>query len=119
MILKHTYILLFLLIISCKSTKNNNTETDMNTDTATNSKEMIADGYQKGVIVASKKDNDCAYVIKIEDGNNTNYLDPVDLPDEFKKDGVNIWFKYTLSRRPKRCDKADPVTLNSSTRLRN
>jgi len=91
----------------------------MNTDTDMNTKEMIADGYKKGIIVASKKEGDCPYVIKIEDNDNTDYLDPVDLPDEYKKDGVEIWFKYLPSRRPQRCERADPVILNNSTRLRN
>jgi hypothetical protein len=112
MILKYGYIIAFFLLISCKSTMHNKTELPMTP------KEMITDGYNKGVIIASKKEGDCPYVIKIEDDNSTNYLDPVDLPDDFKKDGINIWFKYTPSRRPKRCEKADPVTLDDTTYLR-
>jgi hypothetical protein len=81
-------------------------------------KEMIANGYKEGFIIASRAEGDCPYIIKIEDEDSTNYLDPVDLPDDFKKDGINIWFKFTPSRRPKRCKKADPVTLNNSAYFR-
>ena len=81
-LLKPTFILAVLLTLSCESIKDLNNEVGEN---STKTKKMMANGFKKGVIVASEKKDDCPYVIEVQDTDVINYLDPVDLPDKFKK----------------------------------
>lgn len=112
---KLAYLLLFLLFLSCHSIKKPKSSTS---ETTLEAKEMIKNGFKKGLIIASYKDSDCPYIIEFQKGDNPEYLDPVDLPDKYKKDSIAIWFKFTASRRVKRCQKANPVTLNDSICIR-
>ena len=114
-ILKPTFVLLFFLTFSCSSTKDSKKDVTENT---METKKMIAEGFEKGFIVESEKGMDCPYTIEVENNGNIDYLDPVDLPDKFKKNGVAVWFKFTPSRRMKRCEKADPVILENEIYLR-
>ncbi|MBS3739361.1 hypothetical protein [Mesohalobacter halotolerans] len=115
-LLKPMTLMLFLMFVSCNSTKNPKTENDAATEKA---KKMIADGFKKGIIIAFDKKSNCPYIIKLQKSNQTAFLDPVDLPAKFKEDKMAIWFKFTPSRRIKRCQKANPVLLNDEIHLRN
>lgn len=115
-ILRLTLIFFFFFALSCSSTKDSKGDV---VEKTIETKKMIADGFEKGVIVESEKKNNCPYIIEVENKGIIDYLDPVDLPDRFKKNGIAIWFKFTPSRRPKRCDKANPVTLENAIYLRN
>lgn len=112
---KNIYLGVILLIISCKTTENKKTNTS---ETQMNQKQMIADGYKKGVVIASDKEGDCPYVIKLQVNDTTHHYDPVDLPDAYKDHEKKIWFKFTPSRRPNRCNNANPVILNNEIQSR-
>jgi hypothetical protein len=114
-VLNSIYVLALLMVISCKSAKNQTSNIEEN---RMETQKMISDGFKKGVIVTSEKKTDCPFVIKVQGDNDTYYLDPIDLPDEFKKEGVSIWFKFTPSRRMKRCENANPVNLNDLIHMR-
>lgn len=113
MMLKNVFVIILFVVMSCNSTKNQKTNT---TENLSEQKNMIADGYIKGIIISSTKDNDCPYVIKIQIDNEFQFVEPVDLPDDLKQDGEVIWFKYTPSRRIQRCDNANPVIINDIKR---
>ncbi len=103
--LKFTFILVFLFT-SCNSQKNMDTKTFIKSEKY---KEMISNGYTFGVITKSNVKGDCEYSIKISD---SLYYDPVNLSDLYKKDMLEIWFKFTRMRRMNRCEKASPITIN-------
>jgi len=72
---------------------------------------MIENGFKKGVIVASDKEGDCPFTIKLRDNDYSYYLDPINLTEEFKKDGEKIWVKFAGLRMMNRCEKANPVSI--------
>ncbi len=47
-------------------------------------------GYTKATIINYTVDG-CSWMIKLEDG---KLLEPVNLKDEFKKDGLKVWIQY-------------------------
>lgn len=71
---------------------------------------MTENGYTNGIIVASKKDGDCPFTIKLE-GESSNVIDPINLDDSYKKDGKKVTIKYQLLRRKNRCENANPVNI--------
>lgn len=71
-------------------------------------KEMIAQGFTKGTLVYSRAEGDCEYTIKLEDG---RYFESTDLKEEFKKDGMTVWFTYNPLRRMSICSKANPIAI--------
>lgn len=113
---KFTFIFVSLLILSCNSTNKSIQEISKN---ETQTQRMITDGFKKGIVRASDDEVKCTYVIEMHYNDVTYYFDPIDLPERFKEDGVSIWFKYSLSRRMKRCEKANPIILNDSIYIRN
>lgn len=110
------YFITTLLILSCNSTKNTKKVSEQ---VQIEAEKMIMEGFKKGTVIASEKKGDCPYIIELQSNDKQVYLDPIDLPTEFKKNEILIWFKFTPSRRIKRCEKADPVILNENIHLRN
>jgi hypothetical protein len=120
MTIAKTLFLLFsvVLISNCGTTKTSSstltssetTTESMSMANAKNDTEMISEGYSKGTIVASTIENDCPYTIRMED-KESYLLDPVNLEETYKKDGMQIWFKFTGLRMMNRCDKANPITI--------
>lgn len=114
-ILKPTFVLIFFLALSCNSTKDSKNAA---MEKPFEIKKMIENGFKRGVIVESEKKDNCPYIIEMQDNGNVDYLDPIDLPDKFKKNGIAVWFKFTPSRRVKRCQKANPVILENAIYFR-
>ncbi|QNJ97310.1 hypothetical protein [Constantimarinum furrinae] len=114
-----TLLKTFLLVISigltacCGSTKTTEgTANDNMNDNAMQDQKMVEAGFMKGVIVASTKEGDCPYTIKVIENNDYNYeLDPINMEKTYMKDGMEVWFKFTGLRMPNRCTKANPVSL--------
>jgi hypothetical protein len=65
-------------------------------------------GYTFGTIVQSKTEGDCEWTIKLENG---KHLDPKSLEEDFMKNGMSVWIKYTPQRRMQRCENAMPVGI--------
>ena len=97
-------VLLIFLLSSCGTKKNSSLSAD--TIAKENSK-MIKAGYTKGEIITAKSADDCDFSIKVSDKN--YFLDPINISDEFKKDGIIVWFKFNGLRRQNRCKKANPI----------
>jgi hypothetical protein len=113
-VLKSMLLIISIGFISCcSSTKSTDgTANDNMNDNAVQGQKMLEDGYLKGVIVASEKEGDCPYTIRVVDNNDYNYeLDPINMEKTFNKDGMDVWFKFTALRMPNRCLKANPVSL--------
>lgn len=108
------FVLATSLISSCatkKSTDVTASEESKIESTMNSKKLMLEEGYSEGVIIASKTEGDCPFVIDIDDENYTYLLDPINLAEDFKTDNQKIWFKFTASRMANRCDKANPVSI--------
>ena len=106
-------ILILSLMACCSSTK---TTTGGDTQATTSEAKMAiekmeAEGFLKGVIVASDADGDCAFVIKVENKEQTSMYDPINLDNAYMKDGVKVWFKYGGLRMMNRCEKASPISI--------
>lgn len=110
------------LVLSCgtteKKTQSTNTsETSTTTETTTNTETMdpqklMAEGYLLGTIVYSDKEGDCPYTIQMPgDKMEFYYLDPINLEETYKKDGLKVWIKFNGLRRMNRCDRATPAEI--------
>jgi hypothetical protein len=73
-------------------------------------KKMMDLGYQKATTVASTVSGDCPFTLKME-GDNSYMLDPINLQEDYKQDGIKLWVKYTPLKMMNRCDKANPVNI--------
>ncbi|WP_432412621.1 hypothetical protein [Rasiella sp. SM2506] len=107
-----TFVVLLVLVVtfSCTSGKTSKNDTESETIMA-DTKKMMANGFTMGTIVASTAEGDCPYVISSEiDGDKVMY-DPIDMGDNFKKDGMKVWYKYRPLRMANRCVKANPVSI--------
>ena len=110
-------LLIILSIISCNTT-NKVTETKNNTEQQMDATKMIADGYLAGQISISTVKGDCPTTILIEGEDGPYYYDPINLIEDFNKDGEynndgeKVWIKFSGLRRMNRCDKASPILLN-------
>lgn len=72
-------------------------------------------GYTSGVIEYSKEKDDCEYTIKLKEG---LYYDPINLEDDFKKDGMAVYFKFRGLRMMNRCTKANPVSIEEMVKAK-
>lgn len=104
--IKSTIISFLFLTVACNGTKETlNTKAS---EYMEQEKEMIAQGFTKGTIEHSRAEGDCEYTIKLEDG---RYFESSDLKDEYKEDGMNVWFSFRPLRRMSMCNKANPVSI--------
>jgi len=110
-----TLILVFLVSITacCTSKK---TATAATSDTSDKQEVMMSDakmieaGFKQGTIEASTVEGDCPFVIKM-DGEQSYFLDPINLEETYKKDGMKLWFTFRPLRMANRCKKANPVEI--------
>ncbi len=101
-------MLLMVAMTSCSETKNTAASaiTSSNTPTGT---DMTAEGFLAGIVKASADDSGCPYTI---DARDSQYLyDPINLDDEYKKDGTKVWFKFHALRMQSRCTEATPIEI--------
>ena len=89
------------------------------TETTTNSEAMDpqklkAEGYALGTILYSDKEGDCPYTVQMAgDKAKSYYLDPVNLEEQYKKDGQKVWIKFNGLRRMNRCNNATPIEITA------
>lgn len=111
-LIKTSIFVLTLVAVSCCSSKKTTTEVEGRaTETAEmKSQEMMKNGFKSGTIVASTAEGDCPFTIQME-GEETYFLDPINLEEAYKNNGEKIWFKFSPLRMMNRCDKANPVSI--------
>ncbi len=109
-LIKILFISIPILFNSCNSTTKS-VETSNEKDVIMDSKKMIADGFIAGEISFSIVEGDCPITIKIEGKDGIYYYDPINLTEEFNKEGEKIWFTFARLRRVNRCEKAAPISI--------
>ncbi len=80
-------------------------------NSCSSSKKMSETDYTYGTVVYSAAENDCAYSIKVDTQAEDLFYDPVNLENEFIKDGLKIKFHFKALRMKSRCNKANPISL--------
>ncbi|MDC7995175.1 hypothetical protein [Altibacter sp. HG106] len=112
--LKTTCVLVSVFFLAqCDATKNTSEapkSNDAMTENAT-AKKMMEEGFKAGTIVYSQAEEDCPYTIQIENDEPSYFLDPVNLEESYKKDGMKVWVQYAGMRMMNRCEKANPVNV--------
>lgn len=114
LLIKSSLTFLSVLLIACSSTNKATSEEKNVTNTKEiemKNSEMLAAGFTMAEVVESKVEGDCPFTLKMKNKDNVYYLDPINITDEFKKDGEKVWVKYSGLRRMNRCTKASPVTV--------
>ncbi|PKA82742.1 hypothetical protein ATE92_0879 [Ulvibacter sp. MAR_2010_11] len=99
----------------CSSTKTNtNDSTLSNTPSASElskeSQKMLDAGFKRATIVASAVEGDCPYTLQMVEDNNA-LLDPINLEETYKSNGMKVWVIYNGLRMMNRCEKANPVSI--------
>ena len=57
--------------------------------------ELISKGFTPGVIQKSTQKEDCIFTIQVSELNKQPYfLDPINLDEAYKKNGLAVFFKY-------------------------
>ena len=108
-------LLVFTSISSCKnhseiSKENQNQESKEIADSSENMRKAIMLDY-------TNKPEGCEFLIQLEE--NGELLQFLDLPDEYKVNGKEIWLDFVRSRRPQGpCPLGTPITINT-IKLRN
>ncbi len=108
-----TLIFLACTTLACSSYQKTTNSTETNTNAMADSKEMISEGYTLGTIITSTAEGDCPYKIEVMGDEEPYYLDPINLGDDYKKQGMEVWFKFSGLRMMNRCDDAAPVNINA------
>lgn len=106
---------MMVFTLSCDSAKTAASATTEEAKTET-TKEMettlLNQGYAQGTI-SYMKDSECTYIIT-DDKTGAKY-DPVNMDLEkysaFKKEGMQVYYKYRPLRRMNRCMEAHPIEL--------
>ncbi|NNC83609.1 MAG: hypothetical protein HKN79_08525 [Flavobacteriales bacterium] len=71
--------------------------------------EMFFKGYRKGAVVHDPElDGTCEYQIFL---NLTEKLETLEFPEDFKENGLEVYVKYSLQRRPQQCEGSQPVDI--------
>jgi len=74
--------------------------------------ELISKGFTPGVIQKSTQKEDCIFTIQVSEQNKQPYfLDPINLDETYKKNGLAVFFKYRALRMMNRCQRANPVEI--------
>ena len=64
-----------------------------------------------GVIVDKSAEDGCGFMIKVQMDEIEKILDPGSLPDEYKKDGIEVAVTFTFSRMQSKCPGTQPVII--------
>lgn len=67
------------------------------------------DGFIKATVINYELDG-CKFMLQLTDGKK---LEPVNLPDEFKKDKYNVWIKYQHYKGSSICMAGQMVTITA------
>tara|TARA_R110000850_G_scaffold271031_2_gene404632 strand:+ start:18432 stop:18770 length:339 start_codon:yes stop_codon:yes gene_type:complete len=102
--LKYASLLIAFCVMSCNSNKKVSEDNKISSD-----QELIDEGFKKAVILHSDKEEDCPYVLSID--NESLLFDPVNLESNYKSANIEVWVKYRPLRMPNRCEKANPVEI--------
>jgi hypothetical protein len=109
---KHLILVLSLgLLISCASTKANQLE-----ENGLNTSEPMG---VEGIITNNYREQGCAFLFEFTDPEgNERLVRPLQLDEEFKKDGLKVRIDFRMSRASNDgCDLAHPVIVESIEKI--
>ncbi|MGJ8665555.1 MAG: hypothetical protein ACSHW7_04255 [Patiriisocius sp.] len=113
MLIRTLILTICISITACCTSKKTATDAangDEKSQTIMTDAKMMKAGFKQGTIVASTAEGDCPYVIEMA-GEDSYFLDPINLEESYKKDGMKIWFTFNGLRMMNRCEKANPVSI--------
>jgi len=96
-----------LSLSSCKSTQEIEEQQLIETKMA-QKETLLKEGFTAGTIIHSTEEGDCEWTIKLDNG---IYYESLIMKDEFKKDNLEVFFKFRPLRRMSKCTKANPVEI--------
>ncbi|MFT7071938.1 hypothetical protein [Patiriisocius sp. Uisw_017] len=105
------FTLLVFTTACCSSKKSSANATQKPNEAIMTDAKMMEAGFKSGTIVASKIEGDCQFTIEMT-GEKLYFLDPINLEEQYKKDGMEVWFTFTGLRMMNRCEKANPINVN-------
>ena len=98
--MKKILMIIFLAgIVACGETKEI-VEESVNETTVEVTEEAVDEAMLEGLV---KADTDCGFIIQVKIDDKIVKLEPLELADEFKEDGLAVKLIYTASRRPSKC----------------
>ena len=108
--------ILFLALISfqcasSKKSKSNEQEVSIKSEEAAAEQgaTMRSKGFTKGVIVDKTGLDGCTFLIEISD---SKILEPIQLDEKFRKNGLAVYFKYKRSRKATTCMNGQPIIIS-------
>ena len=103
----------FLLVAACAHHKELPVEAEKKE--VTPPAEMSENNRTIGVIQQATTKEGCPFTIRIKE---VSYLlDPINLKDEFKVEGLRVRFDYRQLRMANRCNEANPVEVVSMVKM--
>lgn len=105
------YIVLIMVVVtigfySCKAKETKKVEQKM----VVKEKNLLADGFKKGIVVLNPTSETCSQLIKLKDSNEV--LEPFKkLSSEFNIDKLVVYVKFIRQRRMSKCENTQPVEL--------
>lgn len=103
-------ILLVFIASSCKTKKTTSSE-------ESNTTEQVDTEDNKGLKTAtivdySEKNEACHLLIQLEEDG--SILQPINIPEELRKDGTKVWVSFSYSRRQQGpCPLGQPITIEN------
>lgn len=85
-ILRISLMLIILIAASCKSKK----------EVTTDNRDYLKEGFTSGTVINYTLDG-CSWMIKLDEN---NMFEPKNLQEEYRKENLKIWFKYTKPKNP-------------------
>lgn len=114
-----------LILISCGTGKRSHRNDEINpapietdlTDQIDDLNDKPDNALSKGAISSSaiirdKSVENCGFLLEIIQENELKLFEPLDLPELFRVDGIEVNVTYRLSRRPSTCGLALPIIID-------
>ena len=90
------FSILILVLVSCNCNKK----------TVVAETKKLENGFKKAVVYKTNLEP-CSYKLQV----NETFFDPINLKEDFKKDKLKVWVKYSKSRMKNRCSDLLPINI--------
>ena len=104
--------ILFSILIwmpSCHPAKKIDTIGSTDSKTITQKNSFNKEGFTKATVIDYSAIAGCGYLLMLED---ESKLQPKNLADSYKKDGLVVWIKYTIENTPNVCMTGRVIRIN-------
>lgn len=103
---------LFLGFITCSSTQSQETSktNDSQPRQEKKSSQPSLNGFNSGTVILNKEPKStCSYYLK--DAATNTLLDPINLPKDFQRDNLKVWYTSSALRMRNRCGNIKPISI--------